>query len=66
MSRETEALLEAFEHLPTEEKKAFTEEVLRRSARFDSGPLADEEIEAASSALWKLLDDEPQMDTDSR
>jgi hypothetical protein len=58
MSRETQALLEAFDHLPAEEKRAFTEEVLRRSLPFDSGPLADEEISAASDALWQSLDEE--------
>ena len=31
MSRDTEALLDAFEHLPVEERRAFTQEVLRRS-----------------------------------
>ena len=58
MSRDTQALLEAFEHLPAEEKRAFTDEVLRRSLPFDSGPLADKEIGAASDALWKSLDEE--------
>ena len=52
MSRETQALLEAFEHLPADEKRLFTHEVLRRSLPFDSGPLADEEIGAASAALF--------------
>jgi hypothetical protein len=55
MSRDTEALLDAFEHLPMEEKRAFTEEVLRCSLPFDSGPLADEEIAAASAALFEAL-----------
>jgi hypothetical protein len=55
MSRDTEALLEAYEHLPAEEKRAFTEEVLRRSLPFDSGPLEDEEIGAASAALFESL-----------
>jgi hypothetical protein len=58
MSHETQALLEAFEHLPAEEKRAFTEEVLRRSLPFDSGPLADEEIGAASAALFGFLEEE--------
>ena len=49
MSRDTEALLDAFEHLPVEERRAFTQEVLRRSRPFDSGPLEDEEIGAASA-----------------
>lgn len=55
MSRDTQALLEAFEHLPAEEKRDFTEELLRRSLPFDSGPLEDEEIGAASAALFEFL-----------
>ena len=58
MTRETTALLKAFENLPSQEKRAFTEEVLRRSLPFDSGPLEDEEIGAASSALFQMLDEE--------
>jgi hypothetical protein len=57
MSRDTEALLDAFEHLPVEEKRAFTHEVLRRSLPFDSGPLEDEEIGAASAALFESLEE---------
>ena len=56
MRRDTQALLEAFEHLAAEEKRAFTEEVLSRSLPFDSGPLTDEEIGA--DALWQSLDEE--------
>jgi len=56
MSDETQALLEAFEHLPAEEKRAFTEEVLRRSLPFDSGTLADQEIGAPSAALFGFLE----------
>ena len=65
MSRQSQALLDAFEHLPPEEKRAFAEEVLRRSLPFDSGPLADEEIGAISAALFKSLDEE-DADTASR
>ena len=38
MSLDTQALLEAFEHLPIEEKRAFTDAVLLRSLPLDSGP----------------------------
>jgi hypothetical protein len=55
MSIDTEALLGAFQHLPVEEKRAFTQEGLRRSLPFDSGPLEDEEIGAASAALFESL-----------
>lgn len=52
------AVLEAFEALPTAEKRAVADELLRRSLPFDSGPLQDEDIDAASAALFKSLDDE--------
>lgn len=55
MSRQTEALLNAFELLPMEEKQAFTQEVLRRSLPFDSGPIEDDEIGGAGSALFESL-----------
>jgi hypothetical protein len=58
MTRETTALLDAFEHLPAEEKRSFTEEVLRRSVPFDSGHLEDAEIGAASAALFRSLDEQ--------
>lgn len=58
MSPKTQTPLEAFEHLSAEEKRAFTEEVLRRSLPFDSGPLADDEIGAASAALFRSLERE--------
>lgn len=58
MSRETQTLLEAFEHLPAEEKRTFTQEVLRRSLPFDSGPLADEDVGSASAALFRSLDED--------
>ena len=55
MKREATALLEAFENLPAEEKRAVAEEILRRALPFDSGPLEDAEIEAASASLFQLL-----------
>ena len=44
MSRQTEAPLDALEHLSGDEKRAFATEVLRRSLPFDSGAVKDEEI----------------------
>jgi hypothetical protein len=52
MSRDTQTLLEAFEQLPADEKRAFADQILRRLLPWDSGPLADEEIGAASDALF--------------
>jgi hypothetical protein len=58
MSRDTQALLESFEHLPAEDKRVFTQEILRRCLPFNSGELGDEEIGAASTALFESLDEE--------
>ena len=66
MIRENSDLLAAFDRLPAEEQRAFTEEVVRRSAPFDSGPLAGEEIGAASAALWQSFDDEEDGDPAAR
>ena len=58
MSGDTQALLEAFEQLPAEEKRTFADEILRRLPPWDSGPLTDEEIGAASDALFAALDED--------
>jgi hypothetical protein len=58
MSRDTEALLEAFEHLAVEEKRTFADEILRRLLPWDSGPLTDEEIGSAADALFTSLDED--------
>ena len=56
MSSDTQALLDAFDHLPVDEKQVFTSEVLRRLLPFDSGLVSDEEIGTASNALLQSLD----------
>jgi hypothetical protein len=60
MSRETTALLEAFEALPEDEKRQFTVAFLRRSVPYDSGPLDDEEPGQAADALFAFLDEDEQ------
>jgi putative addiction module component (TIGR02574 family) len=56
MTRQTEELLEAFDRLPEEERRIFTQEVFRRVLPFELGPLTEEEIGAASDARFKALD----------
>ena len=56
MSRESQALLDAFEHLSAEEKSVLADEILRRLLPFESGPLADEEIDAAGAVLFESLE----------
>ena len=65
MSRQTAQLLEAFEALPEEGKRIFTEEFMRRAIPFDSGPLDDEETAHATDELFAQLDTE-ENDTGSR
>lgn len=57
MTRQTEELLEAFEQLPEEERPTFAQAVLRRVLPFESGPLTEGEIGAASDALFKSFDE---------
>lgn len=65
MKRETVALLEVFEGLPAEEKRALADEILRRSLPFDSGPVTDQEITAAADSLFQSLEKE-SADADTR
>jgi hypothetical protein len=60
MSKHANALLEAFEALPPEERQEFAVEVLRRTRDlpFDSGPITDEEIGEAGRALFSFRDQE--------
>lgn len=55
MSSQTAELLEAFEALPEDEKRVFTEEFLRRAVPFDSGPLDDSETADAADRLLASL-----------
>jgi hypothetical protein len=55
MSSQTAQLLEAFEALPEDEKRAFTVEFLRRAVPFDSGSLDDSEIASAADDLLANL-----------
>lgn len=63
MSRDTQPGWKPFEQLPAEEKRSFADEILRRLLPWDSGPLADEEIGAASDVLFAALDED---DADAR
>jgi len=58
MSQQTLALLDKFEALSEDEKRAFTAEFLKRAIPFDSGPLDDEEIAHTSDQLSAWLDSE--------
>ena len=58
MSSQTSQLLEAFDALPTEERRAFTAEFFRRAIPFDSGPLDDEETARAADEIFSMLDAE--------
>jgi hypothetical protein len=56
MSSETAQLLEAFEALPEDEKRAFTVEFLRLALPFDSGPLDDSETAEAADHLLASIE----------
>jgi hypothetical protein len=58
MSGRATELIEAFEALPGEEKRAVTAELLSRALPFDSGPLDDEETALAADSLFATLDEQ--------
>jgi hypothetical protein len=58
MSTPTNDLLEAYEALAAQDKRAFTAEFLKRVIPFDSGPLDDEETAHAADQLFALLETE--------
>jgi hypothetical protein len=55
MNTQTAQLLDDFEALPEDEKRAFTAEFLRRAVPFDSGPLDDSEIAHTATQLLANL-----------
>ena len=65
MSRQTADLLDAFEALPEEEKRAFTAAFLKRAIPYDSGPLDDGETAAAADQMFAALDAD-ENDTGAR
>ena len=60
MSEQTLQLLDAFDALPSDDKRTFVVEIMRRARElpFDSGPIADEKIGEAGKAVYALLDPE--------
>jgi hypothetical protein len=52
MNPETQSLLDAFERLADEEKRAFVQEAFRQAIPFTSGPLAGEEIDVTLEAFF--------------
>ena len=60
MSEQTLQLLNAFDALPSDDKRIFVVEIMRRARElpFDSGPIADEEIGGGGIAVFALLNQE--------
>lgn len=54
----TAELLDAFDALPEDEKRAFTAAFFRRAVPFDSPPLEDDETARAADELMAFLDEE--------
>jgi hypothetical protein len=60
VSEQTLQLLNAFDALPSDDKRIFVVEIMRRARElpFDSGPIADEEIGGGGIAVFALLNQE--------
>ena len=58
MSRDAQALLEAFDHLPLAERDEVVQELLRRVGSSDRDALRDEELVSAADAVFTSYDQE--------
>ena len=61
MNPETQSLLEAFDRLADDEKRAFAQEVFRRAFSFKPGSPAGEQIDVTSDAFLETLGMVPRM-----
>ena len=56
MSKSVESFLESFDRLPDEAKREAALEILKRSAKFDLPPLAEEALLQAAEDIFLSLD----------
>lgn len=56
MIAEAESILQSFDMLPDEQKRAVASEILRRSLKLDESPLSDEVLASEADELFLELD----------
>jgi len=56
MTKSVESFLESFDRLPDESKREAALEILKRSAKFDLPPLAEEALLQAAEDIFLSLD----------
>jgi hypothetical protein len=56
MTQPAKSILESFDQLPEGEKREVASAILRRTLRFESLPLTDEEFVAQADDLFRELD----------
>jgi hypothetical protein len=56
MTASAKTLLESFDELPEPEKREVASAILRRTLRFDSLPLTDDDLVAQAEELFRELD----------
>ena len=56
MTASVKNILESFEELPEAEKQEVASAILRRTLRFDTPPLTDEDLVAQADDLFRDLD----------
>ena len=58
MSRDAQAVLDAFDHLPPVEREEVAHALLRRLAQSEHQSFSDEELVAAGDSVFSMYDDE--------
>lgn len=64
MSASPQDILRSFDFLPESEQRIVAGEIIRRTTRWDTAPLTDEELTLAAEKLFLSLDEREEQDAE--
>ncbi len=64
MSASPQDILRSFDFLPESEQRIVAGEIIRRTTRWDTAPLTDEELTLAAETLFLSLDEREEQDAE--
>lgn len=64
VSASPQDILKSFDFLPESEQRVVAGEIMRRTSRWDTAPLTDDELTLAAESIFLALDEREQQDGD--
>jgi hypothetical protein len=64
MSTSPQDILRSFDVLPERDQRIVVTEILRRTSRWESAPLSDDDLTLAADVLFKSLDEREEQDAE--